>query len=49
MEPWQKLIQILVEIWAAEDIKSGKFEHTQLRECSELEVRNDDKQIPKAA
>jgi hypothetical protein len=29
MEPWQKLVQALCEIWVEEDIKSGKFENEE--------------------
>ena len=29
MEPWQKLVQALCEIWVEEDIKSGKPGHEE--------------------
>ena len=32
MEPWQKLVQALCEIWVEEDIKSGKFENEKRTE-----------------
>jgi len=32
MEPWQKLVQALCEIWVEEDIKSGKVENEKRTE-----------------
>lgn len=32
MEPWQKLVQALCEVWVEKDIKSGKFENEERTE-----------------
>jgi hypothetical protein len=37
MEPWQKLIQALCEIWVEEDIKSGKFINEERAENNNTE------------
>ena len=34
MEPWQKLVQALCEVWVEEDIKSGKFENEKRTESN---------------
>lgn len=36
MENWQKLIQVLVEIWTDEDIKNESWK----RDCEHFESRN---------
>lgn len=45
MEPWQKLVQALCEIWVEEDIKSGKFENEKRTEndyCKEESERSEE-------
>jgi len=37
MEPWQKLVQALCEIWVEEDINSGKFENEKRTENNSSE------------
>lgn len=34
MEPWQKLVQALCEIWAEEDLKAGKVDDEKRTENS---------------
>jgi len=48
MEPWQKLVQILCEIWVEEDIKSGKLKYEECKkqhQPKELEKAERDQEL----
>lgn len=41
MEPWQKLVQALCEIWVEEDIKSGKFNEENRTQNDNIKEESD--------